>query len=282
MHPRLRRRYLIQVLAVMATFTLVHLPQPCAPQPQLQVTVGTDKTQYSPGEKVTIAGTVLSPSAQPVPDVEVSIQVSNPLGGVARIAFETTNSSGQYTDQFSLEQQTPSGTYNVDVIASKEGYSDGVAEAIFQVQTETPDFTVTLQPEFQSITQGQTAHISVTISAKLGFSQPVELSYTNVPPLSICTFSDPVVQPNSTSTATIVTSPNTPPDYYTVTVTGTGGGKVHSASALLDIASVPDLTISISPATRSLLAGEETTFNVTLIPAGGFSSSVTLTISPLP
>jgi len=266
---------------------LICQPQPSYSQHQLQVTVGTNKTLYSPGERVTIIGKVLESSSQPVSGVEVSIQVSNPVGGIVRIALAVTNSTGYYIDQFSLEKKTPSGTYRIHVIASRDEYAEGVAESTFQVQAETPDFEITLSPESQSVIQGQTAWLTVTILSKFGFDQPVALSYSATPPMSTCTFSNSPVTPNATSLATMATSPNAPLGYYSVTITGSGGGKMHSASALVIIQtaqppSTIDFTISITPESRSITAGQIATFTVTVVPTGGFSSTVTLRISALP
>jgi len=287
MQPRGRRFFPIQVLALIITIALICLPQPSFSQPQLQVTVRTNKTLYSPGERVMIVGTVVDSSNRPVSDVEVSIQVSNPVGGIVRIEFKVTNSTGQYADQFSLEKKTPSGSYRINVIASKDGYAEGVAESTFDVQAESSDFEISLAPQSQSIIQGQPVWLTLTISSKYGFNEPVELTYSSLPPMSTCTFSDSSVTPNSTSTATITTSLNTPPGFYTVTIIGSGGGKTHSASALITVQSVqpqaaPDFTVSITPESRSITAGGTATFTVTLVPTGGFSSTVTLTISGLP
>jgi len=284
--PR-RRLFSIQVLAIVLAMALICLPQPSHSQPELQVTVGTSNTLYSPGERVTIIGRVVDPSTQPVSEVEVSIQVSNPAGGIVRIGWALTNSTGYYTDQFSLERNAASGTYRINVIASKEGYTEGVAESTFEVKAESTDFEISLEPQSQSIIQGQTAQLTLTISSKYGFDQPVQLTYSTLPPMSTCTFSDSSVTPSSTSTATITTSLNSPPGFYTVTIVGSGGGKTHSASALITIQSAqspsnPDFAISITPGSRSITAGETATFTVTLAPTGGFSSTVTLKISGLP
>jgi len=281
------RLFSIKVITVVMAMAFICLPQPSVSQPQLEVTVGTDKTLYSPGERLTITGTVVDPSNRPVSDVGVSVQVSNPAGGIVRIAFSVTNSTGDYIYQFSLEKSATSGTYRINVMASKEGYADGIAESIFEVQAESPDFEIALLPQTQSIIQGQTAWLTVSISSKHGFNQPVELAYSALPPISTCAFSNSPVTPNSASTATITTSPNTPPGYYSVTIVGSGSGKTHSASALIivqnaQIPANPDFTISITPESRSIKSGQAATFTVTIVPTGGFSSTVTLSVSPIP
>jgi hypothetical protein len=60
------------------------------------------------------------------------------------------------------------------------------------------------------------------------------------------------------------------------TAAGTG-----SSSAVFTV-TVPDFSISASPASRSVAAGNSTTYTVTITPSGGFTATVALSVSGVP
>jgi uncharacterized repeat protein (TIGR01451 family) len=59
------------------------------------------------------------------------------------------------------------------------------------------------------------------------------------------------------------------------------GGRLNAARAL-GLPPTPEFTISASPASRSILRGDSTTYTVTVTPTGGFAGSVDFAVSSLP
>jgi hypothetical protein len=71
----------------------------------------------------------------------------------------------------------------------------------------TPDFAVSFTPASATITAGQSATFSMTVSAAGGFNQSVALSCTGAPSGSACTISPSSINPNgSTATAQVTVS----------------------------------------------------------------------------
>jgi PKD repeat protein len=71
------------------------------------------------------------------------------------------------------------------------------------------------------------------------------------------------------------------PGLYTVTQSVTGPGGSHSASGTIAVGS-PDFSLAVSPASRSVAAGNSTAYTVTITSSVGFSSPVNLACSGLP
>ncbi len=78
---------------------------------------------------------------------------------------------------------------------------------------------------------------------------------------------------------TITTAASIAPGTYSLQITGTSGATSRSTFVRL---LVPDFTITVSPATRSILVGGATTYSVTVGSLGGFGGAVTLAVSGLP
>lgn len=105
---------------------------------RLFVSVQTERSVYYQNEVVKISGSVWVSSQNAVPEAEVSIQVTNPLGNVVHSALTRTNGFGVYFDNFTVGEVGYSvflpGTYTVFVTASKLGYVDGHSHASFVIE----------------------------------------------------------------------------------------------------------------------------------------------------
>jgi uncharacterized membrane protein len=174
---------------------------------------------------------------------------------------------------------TPPGTYPLTISAS-----DGVSTATTQVVlvvTAIGDFGISVSPTSQTVFQGQNIGYGVTVSASGGFTGLVNLSITGVPPGASTTFNPSAVQGSGLSSLAIVPGPNTPGGTYTLTITGTSGPLVHSATATLTIL-VPDFSLSSSPTSREILVGQSTSYAITFTPINNYAGTVSFTVSGLP
>jgi pseudomonalisin len=174
---------------------------------------------------------------------------------------------------------TPPGTYPLTISAS-----DGVTTATTQVVlvvTAIGDFGVSVAPTSQTVFQGQNIGYGVTVSASGGFTGFVNLSIAGVPPGASASFNPTTVQGSGLSSLAIVPGANTPGGTYTLTITGTSGPLVHSATATLTIL-VPDFSLSASPASREILVGQSTSYAVTFSPINNYSGTVSFSVSGLP
>jgi hypothetical protein len=79
----------------------------------------------------------------------------------------------------------------------------------FSTCAELSDFAVALAPPTNTVTAGQTATYTVTVSAQGGFTEAVALSCSGAPSMAECTFSESQVTPGDnpvTSTLTVTTT----------------------------------------------------------------------------
>ena len=104
-----------------------------------------------------------------------------------------------------------------------------LSSAVRAAQTQSPDFTLGVNPTFANVAQSGTATYTVSVTFTGGFSSSVSLSAT--PSISGATysFSPQTLSASGTSTFTISTTQTVKGGYYQVTITGTGGGMSHSA-----------------------------------------------------
>jgi uncharacterized membrane protein len=174
---------------------------------------------------------------------------------------------------------TPPGTYPLTISAS-DGVTTQTTQVVLVV-TAIGDFAISVSPTSQTVNQGQNIGYGVTVNAAGGFTGIVNLSITGVPPGASFTFNPSAVQGSGLSSLAIVPGPNTPGGTYTLTITGTSGPLVHSATATLTIL-VPDFSLSASPASQEILVGQSTSYTVTLSPINSYSGTVSFTVSGLP
>lgn len=76
----------------------------------------------------------------------------------------------------------------------------------------------------------------------------------------------------------MTTSSTTPSASYTLTVTGTGGGLIRSTTVTL-VVGTPSFTLSASPSSRTVRQGRSTSYTITVVPSGGFSGPVALSLT---
>jgi len=84
------------------------------------------------------------------------------------------------------------------------------------------------------------------------------------------------------SILTLSTSPCVSPGSYSMTVTGSGGGKTHTATIRLIVSQAKDFRIDISPPTQTISQGQVTSYSLSIVGLNGFNSPVSLSLAGLP
>ena len=97
------------------------------------------------------------------------------------------------------------------------------------------DFSISATPASQTITRGGVATYTVTITAGQGFSGTVGLAVSGVPPRATATLNPTSIVGSGTSVLTVATERNVRRRTDTLTITATGGGRVHSVNVTLII-----------------------------------------------
>ena len=142
-----------------------------------------------------------------------------------------------------------------------------------------PDFSLAASPAGQTIAAGQSAPYTATVTALNGFSGSVGLSVSGLPSGVTAAFSPGNVSGSGSSTMTLTTAANAVAGVYPLTVTGTSGALTHTASVSLTIT---DFSLSASPASRTVVAGQNASYTATVTALSGFGGSVGLSVSGLP
>src|SRR3989449_1381909 len=144
-----------------------------------------------------------------------------------------------------------------------------------------PDFTLSANPGSVSFAPGLSATSTISLHATGGFTGTVDLTATSSPAGIGVTCVPTGINGTQTSTCTLGGST---PGSYTVTVTGTNGSLVHTASIGLTVTppSSPDFSISANPASVTFGADQSATSIISLTATGGFSGTVALTAASQP
>ncbi|HEX9076854.1 MAG TPA: hypothetical protein VF932_13805 [Anaerolineae bacterium] len=102
--------------------------------------------------------------------------------------------------------------------------------------TSTPttgDYGITASPASLTLRRQSSGTYTVTVTSIGGFSAPVNLSVSGLPPGASAAFSQSSVVPTGTSTLTV--SVGGAQGTSTLTITGTGGGQMHSTQVTLTV-----------------------------------------------
>jgi len=105
----------------------------CLAQTPLSLSISSTKGSYEASELVVLKGKVSDPYGSPISNVEVSIEITNPLGGLAHMALAYSGTDGLYLIQFALRNDATTGTYAVHATASKPGCGVATTQTSFSV-----------------------------------------------------------------------------------------------------------------------------------------------------
>ena len=171
----------------------------------------------------------------------------------------------------------PGGTATLTITGTSNGITH-TATALFNVNAPV-DFTPALSPTSVTVTQGQTANYSVTLTAVGGFTGSVTYSLTGLPSGAAATFT-----PNpttGTAALAITTAESTPSGSYPLSITAVSGSLTHTISGTL-VVQAPDFTAAVSPTSVTVTQGATANYSLSVTPVRGFSGSVTFGVSGLP
>jgi hypothetical protein len=144
------------------------------------------------------------------------------------------------------------------------------------------DFSISASPSSLTIAQGGSDSSTISTAVTAGTAGTIGLVVTGVPTGASASLNPTSVTAGSSSTLN-VSAGTAAPGMYTLTVTGTEGTVMHSTTVTLNVtAPPPDFSLSVSPSSRNIRAGKNTSYTVTITPSNGFNGSVTLSASGVP
>ncbi len=149
------------------------------------------------------------------------------------------------------------------------------------------DFLLSATPLTQTVTQGQSASYTVTVTSLGSFTSTVNLHVSGgLPSGGQASIVPTSVTPSSggsvSSVLTISTASNTPMGTYNVTITGSSTLPLITRSIIIALVVIPppsDFTITASPNPLVVNQGQCGNLTVTITSRGNFSSPVNLTLT---
>ena len=247
-----------------------------AQAPQLQVACAGDTTPPSPPGNLTATA---SSSTQ----VSLSWTASTDNVGVTGYKVYRNSSATAlatlpgtattYTD--TTAKPATAYTYQVTALDAVGNQSTRANVAV----TTPPgnDFSITASPSTVPVTTGQSGTSTITTTLTSGTAQSVTLSAAGQPTGVSVGFNPASVTAGGTSTMTVTVPTGTTPGSYPISVTGTSASATHSVTVTLTVTTPVsnDFSITASPTTVPVTAGQSGTSTITTILTSGTAQSVT-------
>jgi uncharacterized protein YjdB len=160
-------------------------------------------------------------------------------------------------------------------------YEDNIY-GTFMINPILSDFTISASPTSFKVSPGSSASYDISTDTNNGYSGALTFSLQpGLPAGAAGSFSANGISAGGSTTLTITTSASTPPGNYPLAVEATDGHLIYFTYFNL-VVSVPDFSISISPASQTVTAGSGTTFAASTQSLNGFSGNVILSTTGLP
>ena len=149
------------------------------------------------------------------------------------------------------------------------------ATTTVDIPEERPDFTVSVDNNYQSVKQAETARYRLQIGAISGYDSEVALDIDEVPEGTTVTFSPATLIPPGEAVTMFITTEDTEPATYEMTIRATSDGIVHTAEITLD---VRGFSLEAEPSEITLKQGEQTEATITLKAENGYTGTVQLSV----
>jgi cellulase/cellobiase CelA1 len=146
-----------------------------------------------------------------------------------------------------------------------------------------PDFSITAAPPAAvTITPGSNPTASISVAALFGFTGAVSITASGLPAGVTANFSPSSVNGSGTIIANFNAQTTTPAGTTNISIVGTSGTLVHTATIALTVTGTVTPDFSLSAANASVAQGGTAASAITLTRLSGFAGSVALTASGLP
>ncbi|MBZ5493384.1 MAG: hypothetical protein LAO76_20905 [Acidobacteriia bacterium] len=169
-----------------------------------------------------------------------------PTGVTASFSPLSINGTGSSVYTACTSAATPAGSYTITLTGINGNLNHNIP-----VNLVVQDFAVSATPASQTVNAGSSTSYTISVSALNGFSGSTALSVSGgLPSGASATFSPASVAAGSTSSLTVSTLSSTPGGTYTLAISGSSGGVVHTTTAGLTMNATGGVTIS-APANNS-------------------------------
>jgi hypothetical protein len=145
-----------------------------------------------------------------------------------------------------------------------------------------PGFTLSAPPDFALTIGGASAAATITPSGIGGFKSSIGLSITGLPGGLNASITPPSVTPGSSATLKVTALPSAVAGKYSFTLKGVSGQLNYSVIVSVTVSAPPNFKLAATPSSASVSVGGSSTFQITAVPTGNFSGTISLQISGLP
>ncbi|SPF40697.1 Phospholipase C (modular protein) [Candidatus Sulfotelmatobacter kueseliae] len=148
-----------------------------------------------------------------------------------------------------------------------------------------PDFIFSATPSSHTVNAGANTTYTANVAPFNGFTGTVSLVVSGLPTGATASFNPASISGGSGSSILIVsTTASTPLATSTLTITGTSGSLIHTATVTLVVqsAKTADFTLSATPGSQTVSPGGNTAYTASVSPLNGFTAAVSLGVSGLP
>ena len=128
--------------------------------------------------------------------------------------------------------------------------------------TVVPDFSMSATPPSQTVAPGSATSYTVSVSAGTGFSGTVSFSVSGLPVGATPNFNPATVTTSGSTTLSIATTTSVALGTYSILISGTSGGLVHTGPATF-IVGGPDTQPPTAPSNLATNAASSTQINLT-------------------
>lgn len=158
-----------------------------------------------------------------------------PAGATPSFSPSSVAGSGSSTLTITTTNAVPVGNYLLTISGSDGTLSHSSTVTLSVTAAASPDFTVGASPTSRSVARGGSTTYTVSVASLNGFGGTVGLSVVGLPNGATATFSPTSVVGGGSSVLTVKTAANTPKGVFTLTLRGTSGATVHSATVTLQV-----------------------------------------------
>jgi uncharacterized membrane protein len=196
------------------------------------------------------------------------------------ILFVQNNQTVSTTLTISASPTAPMGNYTIVLVGSFDtpsGTPVGHALNVTFTIAPAPDFALIANPPTISIVQDSSGTSTLNVTSLHSFSGPVTLTSTmslQGPTVSIANSTIVLTAGRTTLTTLTVSAGTNVVGYFTIIVTATGGGIIHSLNIQVYIAPKPDFSLTAFPPSLTVQAGSSALAAVSLTSLNGFTGQV--------
>ncbi len=242
--------------------------------PNFSLTANPASVSVAPGATATSTITVVPANGF---TGTVTFSASGLPSGVTA-SFSPTSSSGTTTLTLSAASTAAIGSSVVTVIGTSGSLTESVAVNL--TVSAAPNFSLTAAPTNLTVAQSASGTVTVSVVPSSGFTGTVAFSASGLPSGVTASFNP--TSSTSATTLTLSASGSATTGTSIVTITGTSGSLTHTTAVSLTVTAAPSFALTASPGSLSIAPGGTGSSTVTVIPANGFTGSVTFAVIGLP